>query len=614
MGFESDAMGTMHGREGTTLFESWRSMRLASNIYAGLMSPQDKIKLDGLENYVHPDTPAEIGTYMQVVIDKQGHVVGGRLLQDSTLSDYRIVDAYITPNHEIVLGENKIRPRMPDENVPWRQISNRPDTVAGYGIKDAYIAERLIGVINEHNLPERLRQPIATKKELKSAYSDVDVRLEAIRTLSYENFRHLFESMAIMSSDINTTHSSVEELDKKITAYSDIDVRLEAIRTLSYENFRSLFESVSNNATNISKNTSDINKTFSLINSVDERIQSNIKSIERDVQSNSNALEAIRTLSYENFRSLFESVSNNATNISKNTSDINKTFSLINSVDERIQSNIKSIERDVQSNSNALEAIRTLSYENFRSLFESIGEISSDVNAAHLSLKELNDKFTTHSNLSRQDLIATNSRLTNECNSLKNIISVLSTRLADVLEVLGRTDNGRAVNTFAGFTAPEDGTTWIQFGIDYIMEKDDGESIINQSFVAINDDGEVIYEYTSTEDMVCSYPDVILKFNSGEVVVNPMAKIIFGDDNVVIAGSGITQLFKPNYIENGEKARIVLDNGITIPVLSEYKVQGVYANSEIQEEKSEEGAVLPESPSCCTDEVVTDDDFDDIFS
>ena len=550
MGFESDAMGTMHGREGTTLFESWRSMRLASNIYAGLMSPQDKIKLDGLENYVHPDTPAEIGTYMQVVIDKQGHIVGGRLLQDSTLSDYRIVDAYITPDNEIVLGENKIRPRMPDENVPWRQISNRPDTVAGYGIKDAYIAERLTGVINEHNLPERLRQPIATKKELKSAYSDVDVRLEAIRTLSYENFRHLFESMATMSSDINTTHSSVEELDKKITAYSDIDIRLEAIRTLSYENFRSLFESVSNNATNISKNTADINKTFSLINSVDKRIQSNIKSIEKDVQSNSNALEAIRTLSYENFRSLFES----------------------------------------------------------------IGEISSDVNAAHLSLKELNDKFTTHSNLSRQDLIATNSRLTNECNSLKNIISVLSTRLADVLEVLGRTDNGRAVNTFAGFTAPEDGTTWIQFGIDYIMEKDDGESIINQSFVAINDDGEVVYEYTSTEDVVCSYPDVVLKFNSGEVVVNPMAKIIFGDDNVVIAGSGITQLFKPNYIENGEKARIVLDNGITIPVLSEYKVQGVYANSAIQEEKSEEGTVLPESPSCCTDEAVTDDDFDDIFS
>ena len=550
MGFESDAMGTMHGREGTTLFESWRSMRLASNIYAGLMSPQDKIKLDGLENYVHPDTPAEIGTYMQVVIDKQGHIVGGRLLQDSTLSDYRIVDAYITPDNEIVLGENKIRPRMPDENVPWRQISNRPDTVAGYGIKDAYIAERLTGVINEHNLPERLRQPIVTKKELKSAYSDVDVRLEAIRTLSYENFRHLFESMATMSSDINTTHSSVEELDKKITAYSDLDIRLEAVRTLSYENFRSLFESVSNNATNISKNTADINKTFSLINSVDKRIQSNIKSIERDVQSNSNALEAVRTLSYENFRSLFES----------------------------------------------------------------IGEISSDVNAAHLSLKELNDKFTTHSNLSRQDLIATNSRLTNECNSLKNIISVLSTRLADVLEVLGRTANGRAVNTFAGFTAPEDGTTWIQFGIDYIMEKDDGESIINQSFVAINDDGEVVYEYTSMEDVVCSYPDVVLKFNSGEVVVNPMAKIIFGDDNVVIAGSGITQLFKPNYIENGEKARIVLDNGITIPVLSEYKVQGVYSNSKIQGEKSEEGTVLPENPSFCTDEVVTDDDFDDIFS
>ena len=441
MSFTKDTVGTVESVGGVSLFESLRSNQNASESFSGLMSATDKIKLDGIEEgankYIHPDSPAEVGTYMQVVIDKQGHIVDGRLLQDSTLSDYRIVDAYITPDNEIVLGENKIRPRMPDENVPWRQISNRPDTVAGYGIKDAYIAERLTGVINEHNLPERLRQPIATKKELKSAYSDVDVRLEAIRTLSYENFR---------------------------------------------------------------------------------------------------------------------------------------------------------------------------------SLFESIGEISSDVNTAHLSLKELNDKFTTHSNLSRQDLIATNSRLTNECNSLKNIISVLSTRLADVLEVLGRTDNGRAVNTFAGFTAPKDGTTWIQFGIDYIMTKDDGESIINQSFVAINDDGEVVYEYTSMEDVVCSYPDVVLKFNSGEVVVNPMAKIIFGDDNVVIAGSGITQLFKPNYIENGEKARIVLDNGITIPVLSEYKVQGVYANNEIQEGKSEEGTVLPESPSYCTDEVITDDDFDDIFS
>ena len=401
MSFTKDTVGTVESVGGVSLFESLRSNQNASESFSGLMSATDKIKLNGIEEgankYIHPDSPAEVGTYMQVVIDKQGHIVDGRLLQDSTLSDYRIVDAYITPDNEIVLGENKIRPMMPDENVPWRQISNRPDTVAGYGIKDAYIAERLTGVINEHNLPERLRQPIATKKELKSAYSDVDVRLEAIRTLSYENFR-----------------------------------------------------------------------------------------------------------------SLFESVSNNATNISKNTADINKTFSLINSVDKRIQSNIKSIERDVQSNSNALEAVRTLSYENFRSLFESIGEISSDVNAAHLSLKELNDKFTTHSNLSRQDLIATNSRLTNECNSLKNIISVLSARLADVLEVLGRTDNGRAVNTFAGFTAPKDGTTWIQFSIDYIMEKDDGESIINQSFVAINDDGEVVYEYTSMEDMICSYPDVVL--------------------------------------------------------------------------------------------------------
>ena len=214
MSFTKDTVGTVESVGGVSLFESLRSNQNASESFSGLMSATDKIKLDGIEEgankYIHPDSPAEVGTYMQVVIDKQGHIVDGRLLQDSTLSDYRIVDAYITPDNEIVLGENKIRPRMPDENVPWRQISNRPDTVAGYGIKDAYIAERLTGVINEHNLPERLRQPIATKKELKSAYSDVDVRLEAVRTLSYENFKSLFESIGEISSDVNTAHLSLK--------------------------------------------------------------------------------------------------------------------------------------------------------------------------------------------------------------------------------------------------------------------------------------------------------------------------------------------------------------------------------------------------------------------
>ncbi len=260
MGFTKNIIGTNESIGGINLFESIRSTQLATSDTAGLMSPQDKSKLDGLENYIHPDTPAEIGTYMQVVIDKQGHIVGGRLLQDSTLSDYRIIDAYITPDNEIVLGENKIRPRMPDENVPWQQISNRPDTIAGYGIKDAYIAERLTGIINEHNLPERLRPPIATKQELRSAYSDIDVRLEAIRTLSYENFRYLFDE----NKEHKARFSSIEKTQNGKAS----DVEVEALKTISYENFRYLFDEMKNMADAIALLTKQLSDMQSKLDNI----------------------------------------------------------------------------------------------------------------------------------------------------------------------------------------------------------------------------------------------------------------------------------------------------------------------------------------------------------
>lgn len=63
--------------------------------YNGLMSAEDKKKLDGIadraNNYVHPDSGVKADSYKQVSVNAQGHVTGGS--NPNTLQGYGIIDA-----------------------------------------------------------------------------------------------------------------------------------------------------------------------------------------------------------------------------------------------------------------------------------------------------------------------------------------------------------------------------------------------------------------------------------------------------------------------------------------------------------------------------------------
>ena len=83
------------------------SNRLANNDLAlvteavkGLMSPEDKKKLDGIannaNNYSHPNSGVIAGTYKQVAVNAQGHVTKGS--NPTTLAGYGITDA-ASKNH-----------------------------------------------------------------------------------------------------------------------------------------------------------------------------------------------------------------------------------------------------------------------------------------------------------------------------------------------------------------------------------------------------------------------------------------------------------------------------------------------------------------------------------
>lgn len=366
MGFTNDTLGTVESPGGVSLFEAMRTLRLATQNYAGLMSAIDKIKLDGIEEgankYIHPDSPAEVGTYMQVITDEQGHVVGGRLLQDSTLADYKIVDAYITDNNEIVLGAKRLRPQMPDENISWKQVVERPNTIAGYGIKDAYIAERLEGTINEKNLPRRLQIELASQQ-----YADgIDVKVEALKTISYENFIYLFDEnsarkakISAIEQDINNTKNSVSKEIKLLQKQTgdnaaqikSNDVKIEALRTLSCENFRYLFDKQ-----NLHEDR------FANIESVQNTKASNVK------------VEALKTLSYENFRYLFDE-----------NNEHKARFSSIEKTQNGKASDVK------------VEALKTISYENFRYLFD---EMKNMADTIALLMKQLNNMQSKLDNMS----------------------------------------------------------------------------------------------------------------------------------------------------------------------------------------------------------------------
>lgn len=55
---------------------------LANNTTKGFMSPEEKIKLAGIEananNYTHPNSTVTPGLYLQVEVDQKGHVIAGR--------------------------------------------------------------------------------------------------------------------------------------------------------------------------------------------------------------------------------------------------------------------------------------------------------------------------------------------------------------------------------------------------------------------------------------------------------------------------------------------------------------------------------------------------------
>lgn len=182
MGFTKDIIGTNESVGGINLFEKVQSTQPATPYTAGLMSATDKSKLDSLENYVHPDSGVRPGKYMQVEVNEQGHVTAGRSLQEGTLEDYGIIDAYIDlSDNSIVLGSHRIKPITPSDKVRWDQIINNPDTLAAYGIKDAEISDtgiirlgemtikpltaestlstaKLEGIIDKANLPDTLQE------------------------------------------------------------------------------------------------------------------------------------------------------------------------------------------------------------------------------------------------------------------------------------------------------------------------------------------------------------------------------------------------------------------------------------------------------------------------
>lgn len=173
MGFNKNNIGTIQSVGGISLFDSIQSTQNATQIAAGLMSSADKKKLDGIEDgankYIHPNTTAEIGTYMQPTIDEYGHVVGGRLLQDSTLADYQITDAHISEDGVITLGENTITPLTAESDLS---------------------TDKLVGVITPEHLPIATSEAIGAVKvgdnidikEDGTIYFDVDTEGKNIAT------------------------------------------------------------------------------------------------------------------------------------------------------------------------------------------------------------------------------------------------------------------------------------------------------------------------------------------------------------------------------------------------------------------------------------------------
>lgn len=165
MGFTKNLIGTNESVGGINLFEKVQSTQPATPYTAGLMSATDKSKLDSLENYVHPDSGVVPGKYMQVDVNEQGHVVAGRELQNSTLEDYRIKDAYIDlSDNSIVLGSHRIKPITPSDKVRWEQIVDTPNTLKEFGVTDVALSDGTINIGGDLITPLTADSQIAADK------------------------------------------------------------------------------------------------------------------------------------------------------------------------------------------------------------------------------------------------------------------------------------------------------------------------------------------------------------------------------------------------------------------------------------------------------------------
>lgn len=129
MSFTKDKAGLIKTVGGISLFDGMRSNATATPDMDGLMSAADKEKLDGLHNYVHPDSGVIPGKYLVVEVDERGHVIAGQGMKYSTLADFGIADAYIDlEDNSVVLGSHRVKVISPDDKVRWDQLVDVPNS------------------------------------------------------------------------------------------------------------------------------------------------------------------------------------------------------------------------------------------------------------------------------------------------------------------------------------------------------------------------------------------------------------------------------------------------------------------------------------------------------
>ena len=106
---------------------------VASGSEDGLMSKEDKIKLDGIEeganNYIHPKSSVNVGTYLLTTVNDTGHVIGGSnpsSLDISVTNSQKLnnqeADYYAPRRSPILLGIPQCP--TPDDTSANTQIAN----------------------------------------------------------------------------------------------------------------------------------------------------------------------------------------------------------------------------------------------------------------------------------------------------------------------------------------------------------------------------------------------------------------------------------------------------------------------------------------------------------